>query len=319
MNEETVGLSVILCTWNNADRLRISLNAISECNIPSGLAWELIVVNNACSDHTDKVVHSFDKRLPICLVHEKTPGLSHARNAGLTVASGKLVLFTDDDVRPYSNWISVYWDAFERFPTGHYFGGGLESEFEVKPIDESDLIGAPWSVAGMSWGNSEKRGGNLRFASANWACPKSAIVSVGGFNSEYGIVGGSSKIRVGEESELMNRIRNNGFTPLYLPGARIRHFVPASKMGTKHIAARSRANGYYNAIVDAGVGADEGPTIVGVPLRRLKVLVKLIMSYLKDKAANRDGRSNYVKIHKTIGAMKAYRDMAVSKKENSNM
>ena len=84
-------VSVVLCTWNNAKRLAITLDAISKCAFD--MKWELVVVNNNCSDETDQVVEACREKLPIVYVHETRQGLSRARNAGLSAASGELVVF----------------------------------------------------------------------------------------------------------------------------------------------------------------------------------------------------------------------------------
>src|SRR5205809_6816608 len=94
-----IDLSVIVCTRNNAARLELTLDAISRCRIPCGVTFELIVVNNNSTDDTDKVVNAWRGRLPIVYIEEKQDGQNHARNAGICVARGKLVVFTDDDVR----------------------------------------------------------------------------------------------------------------------------------------------------------------------------------------------------------------------------
>ena len=151
-------LSLVLCTWNNAARLRITLDAIAQCNVPEGMRWELVLVNNNCTDATDAVAAEFAKRLPLHLVHEPAPGLSRARNAGLSAATGDLVVFTDDDVRPYPHWLAAFWDAYRRYPEGHYFGGPIESEFEGVQPDERLVALAPPSVRGLDYGPTERAG-----------------------------------------------------------------------------------------------------------------------------------------------------------------
>ena len=56
---------------------------------PVGADWELLVVNNNCTDATDAVVASFVDRLPVRRLFEATPGLSTARN--LAVREAKCV------------------------------------------------------------------------------------------------------------------------------------------------------------------------------------------------------------------------------------
>ena len=59
-----IDVCVMLCTWNNSSRLRITLDAIAQCEVPEGLCWELVLVNNNCTDDTDAVAAEFAERLP---------------------------------------------------------------------------------------------------------------------------------------------------------------------------------------------------------------------------------------------------------------
>ena len=45
-----VSVSVVICTWNRAGLLDQTLARMRELHVPAGLAWELLVVNNNCTD-----------------------------------------------------------------------------------------------------------------------------------------------------------------------------------------------------------------------------------------------------------------------------
>ena len=232
----TTNVSVMICTWNNSQRLAVTLGALSRCVIPDGLTWELIVVNNNCTDDTDWTVARFTSMLPIVYVHEPRQGLSNARNAGLGGAHGRLIIFTDDDVKPCPGWLAAYWAAYQAMPRGCYFGGPVESEFESGRPDEELLQIAMPSVKGMDWGPGPRRlikGED--FAGANWACPTEAVAAAGGFDTSLGLDPSLSYMRGGEETDIMRRLRSAGVVPWYLPEARLSHFVPASKATVEHI------------------------------------------------------------------------------------
>lgn len=287
-------LSVLVCTWNNAKRLRITLEAITQCTIPQEVQWELVLVNNNCVDSTDDVVAEFTGRLPIKYVHEPTPGLSHARNAGLRVATGRLIIFTDDDVSPYPSWLVSYWHAFTLDGTGFYFGGPLESEFEQTPVDSEILRKAPLSVKGLDYGPNKLVRRDLIFIGPNWACPRKGLEEVGGFNSSLGLVGGRKKISVGEESDIMRRLRDIGWMPCYLPDARLRHFVPADKVSLRHIAGRREAFGYYRSSVLARHRTLPGPHICGVPISLLSRCARSYLYWVRLRVRRVDAELPYV-------------------------
>jgi glycosyltransferase involved in cell wall biosynthesis len=91
-------VSVIIWTWNRAALLDQTLERMHQLRIPEGVRWELVVVNNNCTDHTDELIARHASRLPLVNLHEAQPGKGHACNLALAHASGDLVAWTDDDV-----------------------------------------------------------------------------------------------------------------------------------------------------------------------------------------------------------------------------
>jgi glycosyltransferase involved in cell wall biosynthesis len=243
-----VDITVLISTWNNADRLRITLQALCACTTPDNLSWQITLVNNNCTDHTDQVVASFQDRLPINYVHEPRQGLSGARNSGLAMSRGEWVIFTDDDVRPCPDWISIYWQAFTAHPEHSFFGGPIVSEFEGEPPEPALLAVAPCSVRGQDFGPIKR---TLRakehFISANWAAKRADVLAAGAFDRNLGLNPEAKTLSTGEESDLMDRLRGKGLVAHYLPEATLQHFVPADKATMKHILARCEAGVLGNA------------------------------------------------------------------------
>jgi GT2 family glycosyltransferase len=245
---DPVDVSVLISTWNNAKRLRITLSAFCRCVIPPATRWELVLVNNSCTDDTDDVAAAFKDRLPIVYVHEPTPGVSNGRNAGLATASGRLILFTDDDVCPNRDWIETLLNAYRAKSHGFFFGGPVASEFEVAPSDVSILRFAPFSVVGLNYGkNARKLKAREYFIGANWGCPAEVIRQIGGFSPGRGPNPVLGRVRVGSETELMARLRRQGWVPWYVPDAQVTHFVPANKITQEHIVARYEAGVFQRA------------------------------------------------------------------------
>ena len=114
--ERRMHISVVICTWNRADELRTTLDSLTRLVIPAGCVWELVVVNNGCTDETNAVIAEFEARLPVRSLFEAELGLLRARNRGAAAARGDLTLFTDDDVAVEASWLEAYVDATERWP-----------------------------------------------------------------------------------------------------------------------------------------------------------------------------------------------------------
>jgi glycosyltransferase involved in cell wall biosynthesis len=98
------GISVIICCHNSATRLPATVRHIALQQIPIGLPWEFIIVNNNSTDDTTSIAqqewNKYNTNIPLRIVNEPTPGLSHARAKGFTEARFDFVLMCDDD-----NWL----------------------------------------------------------------------------------------------------------------------------------------------------------------------------------------------------------------------
>lgn len=305
----------MICTWNNSRRLAAALGALSQCVIPDELSWELIIVNNNCTDDTDRVVARFVSTLPIVYVHESQQGLSNARNAGLSVARGRLTIFTDDDVRPHPRWIAAYWTAYLATPQGYYFGGPVVSEFEGRKPDEELLRIAFPSIKGLDWGPQARRLVDSEgFAGANWACPVDALAAGRNFDTSLGLDSSSPQMRLGEETDLMMRLRIDGLQPWYLPDAELSHFVPATKCTLEHIAARFEAFGRYSA--RAALARRPPPrTVWGWPRWLSRQTMKLLLKWLWARARGQKAYDEYVKWRQMLGMLKGTRDLLRSGRE----
>ncbi|MEM6325520.1 MAG: glycosyltransferase [Bacteroidota bacterium] len=89
-------ISVVIPTFNRADALRQSLVALRSQTLES---YEVLVVDNGPStDHTRETVIAFAREDPrIAYVSTALQGDAFARNIGCELATGEVVVVTDDD------------------------------------------------------------------------------------------------------------------------------------------------------------------------------------------------------------------------------
>jgi len=237
-------VTVLISTWDNAKRLKITLDTFKKLIIPNGLTWQLIIVNNNCTDNTDEIVSNYKSALPILYLKEPVQGLSRARNTGLNMAKGQLIIFTDDDVEPCKEWLDIYWKAFLENQKGYFWGGPIDSDYESGKPDMDLLSVAPSSVRGLVWGTPKRiLSESEYFISANWAAPLVMVLKAGGFDIEKGL-GSSSNVSIGEETDLMRKLCELNLSRMYLPNAKIQHYVPKEKCTLEHVLARSEASAY---------------------------------------------------------------------------
>ncbi len=105
-------ITVIIPTRNRAELLRNALESITSQIYPSS-EFEVIIVNNASTDHTVGVVDSFLTRFAhIRCVYEPELGLHAGRHRGLKEAKGDVLVYVDDDIIATPSWLSAIAENF---------------------------------------------------------------------------------------------------------------------------------------------------------------------------------------------------------------
>ena len=91
-------LSVVVSTYNRRDvLLSRSLPSMLEQDLPSD-QYEIIVIVDGSTDGTASALHEIHASCALRIVEQQNSGLSKARNTGLAMAQGELVMFMDDDI-----------------------------------------------------------------------------------------------------------------------------------------------------------------------------------------------------------------------------
>ncbi|MCQ2058155.1 MAG: glycosyltransferase family 2 protein, partial [Bacteroidaceae bacterium] len=125
-------LSVIVCTYNREKYLMPLFESIAANTLPFG-RYELLVIDNNCTDGTADVCRRFAEKHPdvnFRALKETTQGLSAARNCGIRNAAGELVLYVDDDALVGTDYLQTYVDWFESHPRTMAAGGPIEPMYE---------------------------------------------------------------------------------------------------------------------------------------------------------------------------------------------
>jgi len=284
-------LSVIIPTYNNAEMLARTLAAFERLDFPE--ASELIVVDNNSRDTTAKIVKGFSGRLPVRYVFEPQQGIAAAKNTGISAARGGLLVFTDDDVRPCTEWLTIHLSAYRQNPRGVFWGGPVVSEFEGRAPEERLLRVAPPSVRGLDYGaRARLLEENEWFIGANMAFTSKAVAEVGGFDTTLGLNPKRRIVLGGEETDIQRRSRAAGYRAMYLPAASLRHVVPAKKCTVEHVAGRAEALGrYLRGIAPVERGEK---TLRGVPLWRYRRCIETWVRAWAKRIAGRDWYPDYM-------------------------
>ena len=286
-------ISVIIATYNRAAVLEETLRAFCELDT-DGMSWELVVVDNNCSDRTKTVIESFGDRLPIRYLFEPRQGKNVALNTALEVADGGLLVFADDDITPSKGWLAAYKVGTQEYSGFSAYGGPVEDTFEggcpewvlsgIKGVCEfSSDVAKGWPE------DNQEFGCNMNPLGANMAIPRKTIYSSGlRFNDSIG-PRGQGRI-AGSETELLLRIRRNGGRLFHLKDVKVLHRIPKELQSPEYLRKRAMWFGRGFARI---TGFTPLPTIAGVPrflIRMVPVLcAKMCVCYI---LRNRGGYFN---------------------------
>ena len=263
-------ISVVVCTYNRAEMLGRVLQSLIEQTLDKR-QYEIVVINNASTDSSARVVRDFRDKHPDCsivLAREDRQGLGYARNAGLHLARGRYVAFIDDDAVAGAKWLDLVLDCFERMvPTPLAVGGPIAPLYDApRPKwfkDDYEI---------RTWGKEPrflKKGES--FSGSNMIFRKEILEEYGGFDLTVGMKG--PLLSVGEETHLFEKIWKGDNNPIlyYRPDLWVFHAVPAYKMTISYPLKRALIEGqtWYQ---------HNGPVLLS---GRLKFLPRIIFSFAK--------------------------------------
>lgn len=225
MTAQLPDISVVVCTHNRLQLLTNCLESLCQQDAEQ-FHYEVLVVDNASTDGTTEFLKVYcEDRIGFRWVTEPVVGLSNARNRGWQEATGRYVIYIDDDAMAESFWVSEILTFTVRHPEVVMFGG----PFTLYTTDAvPDWF--PLEIAAMDLGTEERPVDLTRefIVGLNMGFRKDVLAGCGGFHPELGMTG--AKISYGEETQIQLLLKSNGYSVYYLPRMLVRHHLPARKM-----------------------------------------------------------------------------------------
>lgn len=249
--DETIRLSVIICTWNRAASLKETLASIDQCVVPSSLSWEVLIVDNNSSDNTREICAAFEQRNPerYRYLFEKRQGKSFALNTAIDNARGEILVFTDDDVTIDKHWLAETAKIYDEHSCIGV-GGKIVDTWTGKKPDWLQLDG-PYGlmtvIVSFDHGDEVCELETPPFG-ANMSLKKAVFQKYGKFRTDLGPTKGS-EIR-GEDVEFCRRLLRAGEKILYAPKAVVFHPVPENRISKRYFQDWYHAYGQSMARIE---------------------------------------------------------------------
>jgi glycosyltransferase involved in cell wall biosynthesis len=224
-------ITVAICTWNRSALLDQTLAGLRAVRVPPGANWEVLVVNNNCTDDTDAVLDRHAVALPLRRAFEPAAGVANARNRALDHARGEWIVWTDDDVLVDPDWLGGFSRTAARFPDAAAVAGRVVPWFPAEP--DPDLLAAfpalRMGFCGMDYGPAERELGPDvdQVYTVNLAVHRGRTAGLR-FDPAYGRW--RDKQTGGEDIEFIRAVRAAGGRVVWSPDMLVRHYVAPWRM-----------------------------------------------------------------------------------------
>jgi len=131
-------ITVIIPVYNGEQTLKQCLSSVLSQTYKN---YEVVVIDNNSNDTTKKIITNLQKgndRLNYLFEEKKSVG--KARNTGITMASGEILIFTDSDCTVPNNWIETLTEPITHENENVVMGGSEDAilNYWTKNIQRSD-------------------------------------------------------------------------------------------------------------------------------------------------------------------------------------
>jgi glucosyl-dolichyl phosphate glucuronosyltransferase len=259
-------VTVAICTWNRSRLLDRTLAELRTQRVPNGVDWEIVLVDNNCTDDTAAVTEKHAAALPIRRVVESKQGHSHARNRAIDEARGELILWTDDDVLVSTNWIAEYVRVAREYPEAGYFGGPVMPWYADEiPVETAVFIDANIHLLAPVY--SLKDYGDVVRPFVAGEGPFGANMGYRidvqrrfRFDPNFGRV--KTGLIGADEVSVVRALQNAGVPGVWIGTTEIQHYIPPERTTPGHFWRYFEALGRTQVRLE---GASPAPTILGRP------------------------------------------------------
>jgi len=236
--------TVVVCAFAD-ERLELTHTAVAAVLAQQPVPHEVILV----IDHNESLAEQLHARLPesvVVVANAGERGLSSARNTAVSLATGDVVAFLDDDAVPRPGWLATLLAAFAD-PTVVGVGG------KAVPAWQDHQPG--WFpntylwVVGCSYEGQPETGAVRNPIGCNMVFRRAVFEQAGLFDTQIGRLG--SRPLGCEETELCIRAAREmpGTQFVLVRGAEIDHWVPQGRGVWSYFVRRCYYEGISKALV----------------------------------------------------------------------
>jgi glycosyltransferase involved in cell wall biosynthesis len=205
--------SIIIAVYNDWRALGDCLDSVT--GQKDGPDFEVIVVDDGSSQSAPEAIVKRARRLPLTLVTQSHAGISAARNHGIRVSKGSILLFVDADCRLQPDCLAALSATIVASPHQNYFQLRLVGDC-TQLVGKSEHLRLTTLQKQML-----EPDGRIRYLNtAGFAIRRAVVPAESGLFDE-------SAIR-GEDTLLLAHLTERAQLPFFVPGAIVQHEVSLS-------------------------------------------------------------------------------------------
>ncbi len=238
--------TVVIATYNGADRLGAVLDRLRRQIATTDIAWEIIVVDNNSTDHTRVVVQRYQAQwpqvVPLRYAFEPQQGAGFARHHGTKVAHSPLIGYLDDDNLPWINWVRSAYRFGQQNPQVGVYGSRIRGKFATSPPANFERIASLLAL-------TDRGSQPIPYRPEAKVLPPGAGLVVrrqawlDNVPEERTLAEKFGQREAGEDLEVVLRIQRAGWPVWYNPHMLMHHVIPAHRLTRDYLVTLCRGIG----------------------------------------------------------------------------
>lgn len=243
-------LSLIVCTYNNARQLETALASIAAQEVPDGSTFDVVVVDNNCTDDTAAVVDAFARANPALAVRrirERRQGLTPARQCGVVHTAAEWIAFVDDDCVLEPDWVAQVLAFTRQNPRCGAIGGRVVLDYLSPPNPYLEDYG--WLMGRQDFGEVATVVPYL--VGAGLILRREALDQSGWTEKPLLQDRIAKRLVSGGDMEIGLRIAAKNWQLCYLPTCRLYHRIPERRMKSPYLRRLAFGLGASEVMVKA--------------------------------------------------------------------
>lgn len=229
-----INISIIVCCYNSQNVIIETLKHLANQRTDHRFEYEIVLVDNNCSDETVIIARQFWDQLEINtilnIISEPTPGLSHARKKGVQSSCGDLIVFCDDDNWLHFDYLQIAYDFMQEHPEVGALGGQ-----SIEVLESSKPYWWDKKKTSYAVGKQSNHSGEVSTRGYLWGAglvtKKSIMIHLYEAGFESLLTGRNGNVLAsGDDSEICKWILFMDYKLWYLKELKFHHFITANRL-----------------------------------------------------------------------------------------